>query len=169
MKLELYFSILRPWRIDDANALAKYANNKNISDNLRDEFPYPYTLHDAKSWLKFALSDKNLLLAIEVNSEAVGGIGLIYKSDVYRKTAEIGYWLGEAYWGKGIMSEAITNIVKYTFSSTKIIRIYASIFENNKASANTLIKAGFKLESTHQKAVIKNGVIMDEKIYAILK
>jgi [ribosomal protein S5]-alanine N-acetyltransferase len=160
---------LRPWQIEDALSIAKYANNKKIADHLRDGFPYPYTLHDAKSWLKFALSSKDLLLAIEVDSEAIGSVGIIYKNDIYRKTAEIGYWLGEPHWGKGIMSSVIPGLTKHIFANTEIIRIYAGVFENNKASARTLIKAGFKYEATHKNAVIKNGIVMDENIYALLK
>jgi len=155
--------------MNDAKSLAKYANNKKIADNLRDEFPYPYTLHDARTWLKFALANQNLLFAIEVDSKAVGGIGLIYKTDVYRKSAEIGYWLGESYWYQGIMTESINFLVKHTFDNTEIIRIYAGVFENNIASARVLTKCGFKLESVHQQAVIKNEKIMNELIYAILK
>ncbi len=169
MEFNLGQAKLRPWQINDAESLAKFANNKNISDNLRDSFPYPHTIHDARTWLEFAVNNKDLLLAIEVNSEAVGGIGLIYKTDVYRKTAEIGYWLAEPFWGQGIMTEAIKKIVEYSFNNSKIIRIYARIFENNKTSARVLTKAGFKLEAVHKNSVIKNGLIMNELIYAILK
>ncbi len=169
MEIKLEHAILRPWQFDDAESLAKYANNKNISDNLRNGFPYPYTIHDARTWLEFAVNNKDLLLAIEVNSEAVGGIGLIYKTDIYRKTAEIGYWLAQPYWNQGIMTEAIKKIVEYCFSDSKIIRIYAGIFENNKTSAHILTKAGFKLEAVHENGIIKNGVVMNELIYAILK
>ncbi len=160
---------LRPWHTEDADSLAKYANNKKIADKLRDGFPYPYTLNDAHSWLKFALGSKDLLLAIEINSEAVGSIGIIYKNDIYRKTAEIGYWLGEPFWGQGIIGLAISNLTKHIFTNTDIIRIYAGIFENNKASAKALVKAGFRYEATHKNAVIKNGIIMDETIYVLLK
>lgn len=110
-----------------------------------------------------------MLLAIEVDSEAVGGLGLIYKSDVYRKSAEIGYWLGEPYWFKGIMTESVNMLVKHTFANTEIIRIYAGVFENNIASAKVLTKCGFSLESVHHQAIIKNGKMMNELIYANLK
>ena len=169
MEFHLDKCLLRPWQHDDAHSLAKYANNKKIADNLRDGFPYPYTLHDAQSWLKFALSSKSLLLAIEVDSEAVGSIGIIYKDDIYRKSAEIGYWLAEQYWNQGIMCSAIKNLTKHIFANSDIIRIYAGVFESNQASAKTLVKAGFRYEATHKKAVIKNGIIMDETIYTLLK
>ncbi len=169
MEFHLEKCKLRPWQATDAESLAKHANNKKIATNLRDGFPYPYTITNAHNWLKSALIDKNLLMAIEVDKEAVGGIGIIYKTDVYRLSAEIGYWLSEAHWGKGIMTEAVTNMVKHTFANSNIIRIYAGIFENNSASARVLLKAGFSLEATHYKAVIKGGKIMNEMIYAILK
>lgn len=169
MQFHLNKCILRPWQMSDAKSLAKYANNRKIADNLRDEFPYPYTLHDAQTWLEFALGNQNLLFAIEVDSKAVGGIGLIYKTDVYRKSAEIGYWLGDAYWSKGIMTESINILVKHAFDNTEVIRIYAGVFENNIASARVLTKCGFYLESVHHQAIIKNGIIMNELIYAILK
>ncbi|PKP31414.1 MAG: GNAT family N-acetyltransferase [Bacteroidetes bacterium HGW-Bacteroidetes-17] len=170
MQFQLDKCILRPWQMSDANSLAMYANNRKIADNLRDEFPYPYTLHDARTWLEFALGgNQNLLFAIEVDSKAVGGIGLIHKTDVYRKSAEIGYWLGEPYWYKGIMTESINFLVKHTFAHTEIIRIYAGVFENNIASARVLTKCGFKLESVHHQAIIKNGKIMNELIYSNLK
>ncbi len=169
MEFHLKTCTLRPWQLSDVQSLAKCANNKNIADNLRDGFPYPYTLNDAQNWLKSAINDKNLLMAIELNEQAVGGIGIIYKTDVYRLSAEIGYWLCENLWGKGIMCEAVKNMVQYTFANTRIVRIYAGIFENNIASARVLEKAGFFLEATHKNAVIKNGTIMDEKLYSILK
>jgi len=165
MQFHLAKCILRPWQMGDAKSLAKYANNKKIAGNLRDGFPYPYTLHDARTWLEFALGNQNLLFAIEVDSKAVGGIGLIYKTDVYKKSAEIGYWLGEAYWSKGIMTESINVLVKHTFANTEIIRIYAGVFENNIASARVLTKCGFYLESVHHQAILKNGKIMNELIY----
>lgn len=108
-------------------------------------------------------------MAVEHKTEAVGGIGIIYKTDIYRKSAEIGYWLGEPFWGQGIMTEAIKKIVYYTFNNSKIIRIYAEVFENNPASARVLEKAGFHLEAVHKKAIYKNSIIMSEMVYAILK
>ena len=169
MKFLLKDALLRLWSIQDAHSLAKHANNEKIAANLRDGFPHPYTEVDAKNWLKNAIIDKNLLLAIEVNGEAVGGIGVIYKEDVYRKSAEIGYWLSESYWNKGIISEAIKILTEYTFANSDIVRFYAGIFDNNPASAQVLQKAGFFKEAVHKNAVIKKGVLMDEIIFAKLK
>ncbi len=167
--MEFYLSNckLRPWYQDDAEDLTKHANNKKIANSLRDGFPNPYTINDAKFWLKNNLTNKNLLLAIEVNNEAVGGIGIIYQSDVYRRGAEIGYWLSEEYWGQGIMTEAIIILVQHTFNNSDIVRIHAGTFETNIASARVLEKAGFGLEAIRKKAVFKNGILMNEHMYTI--
>ncbi len=162
-------SILRPWTLQDEQSLVKHANNRNISDYLRDGFPYPYTLRDAKQWLSSTQNSKDLLFAIEVNDEAIGGIGIIYKSDIYRKNAEIGYWLSEKYWNKGIITEAVQALIRHLFSTTKINRVYAGIFENNTASERVLVKCGFRLEGIHKKAIFKHGNFLDEYLYAILK
>ncbi|HBS86317.1 MAG: hypothetical protein A2W91_09575 [Bacteroidetes bacterium GWF2_38_335] len=161
---------VRPWNFDDCQDLAFYGNNKKIYDNLRDAFPYPYTLKNAENWLKLAPYEKNYLLrAIEIDGHAVGGIGAIFKDDVYRKSCEIGYWLAEQYWGRGIMTEIIKKLVKHIFEKHDVVRVYAAIFESNKASARVLEKAGLKLEAVHKKAVFKNGVFMDELMYAVVR
>lgn len=167
MEFHLINCKLRPWHQEDAMDLAKHANNKKIADCLRDGFPHPYTLNDANNWLKNNLTNKNLLLAIDVNNEAVGGIGIVYQSDVYRRGAEIGYWLSDKYWGQGIITEAIKTLVQHTFNNSDIIRIHAGTFETNIASARVLEKAGFELEAIHKKAVYKNGVLMNEHMYVI--
>jgi RimJ/RimL family protein N-acetyltransferase len=169
MEFHLTKSKLRPWEMDDAEHLAKYANNKNIADCLRDGFPHPYTINDARNWLKNNLTNKNLLFAIEIKDEVVGGIGIIYQSDVYRRSVEIGYWLAEEFWNKGIMSEAIKTLVQHTFNNSDVVRIHAGIFESNTASARVLEKAGFKLEAIHKKAVFKKGKLMNELLYVIFK
>jgi len=168
--IELKQCILRPWHPDDATALVKHANNPRIASNLRDGFPYPYTLRDAKLWLDMAGDNKkDVILAIEVEGEASGGIGLHGHKDVYRYNGEIGYWLSERYWGKGIMSEAVAAMVNHAFTKTSWLRLFACIFENNPASMKVLEKNGFKLESIHRKALMKEGKLMDEHLYAILK
>jgi RimJ/RimL family protein N-acetyltransferase len=137
---------------------------------MRDGFPFPYTLDDANEWLGKVMADnKNILLAIEINNEAVGGIGILPFSDVYRKSAEIGYWLSENHWNKGIVTEAITKLVNHVFSYSGLIRISACIFERNKASMRVLEKAGFQLEGIHKKAVFKNDELVDEYVYALVK
>ena len=162
-------AILRPWTLDDADSLCKHANNIKIARFLRNGFPHPYTLKDAISWLKSVNENPNLLLAISIEDEAIGGIGLIFKDDIYHKNAEIGYWLSEDFWNQGITTEAIITLSKYAFSNLEIIRIYAGIFETNKASAKVLLKAGFVHEATLKNALIKNGQILNEHIYSLLK
>lgn len=169
MEFPLKNAKLRPWSLKDASALSLHANNIKIANNLRNEFPHPYTYKDAINWLKFALDNPNLLLAICIDNEAVGGIAVIYKTDVYRRSAEIGYWLSEKHWNKGIMTDAIKTLVQHTFSNTEIIRIYAGTYESNIGSAKVLEKAGFKLEAIHKSAIFKNAKLMNEYLYAILK
>jgi RimJ/RimL family protein N-acetyltransferase len=169
-RINLDKAILRPWREDDAPALVKHANNPRIASNLRDAFPYPYTLSDAGKWLNMVGDNReDVVLAIEVKGEAAGGIGLHGLKDVYRYNGEIGYWLSEHHWGKGIMSDAVEAMVEYAFAQTHWIRLFACIFENNPSSMRVLEKNGFKLEAVHRKAVMKEGVLMDEHVYALLK
>lgn len=169
MEFYLQNAKLRPWSLNDAPSLSLHANNIKIANYLRNEFPYPYTLKDAIIWLQSTQNNPNFLLAICVDDEAVGGIGIMHKTDIYRKSAEIGYWLSEIHWNKGIMTDAIKTLSDYSFSNLGLIRIYAGVSENNKASAQVLLKAGFELEAVHKQAIIKNNVVMDEHIYAKLK
>lgn len=169
-RVNLDKAILRPWHMDDAPALVKHANNPRIAANLRDGFPYPYTLSDAGKWLQMVDDNReDVILAIEVNGEAAGGIGLHGLKDVYRFNGEIGYWLSEHHWGKGIMSDAVEAMVEYAFTQTRWIRLFACIYENNPASMRVLEKCGFHHEAVHKKAVMKEGVLLDEHLYALLK
>lgn len=158
---------LRPWAIDDLHNLVKFANNFHIAKNLMDIFPHPYTEEDGKAFIEFASrnSPPNIL-AIEINEEAAGAIGLHPQQDVYRKNAELGYWLAEPYWGKGIITEAIRQMVDYGFKNWDINRIYARPFGHNAASQRALEKAGFQLEARLEKTIFKNGEYGDELIYA---
>lgn len=158
---------LRPWREEDLDSLVRYADNFNIWINLRDGFPHPYNEEAGRTWLKMAMDQKvNLFLAIDLEGEAVGGIGIIFKDDVYRISAEIGYWLAEPFWGRGLVTEAVTVLINHVFSNyPDIIRVYADIFSHNPASARVLQKCGFQLEAIHKKAVIKYGQVMDEHVY----
>lgn len=161
---------LRPWQWEDASSLVKHANNPRVAQNLRDGFPYPYTLQDAKNWLNIVGENKdNIILALEVEGEAAGGIGLHGLKDVYRFNAELGYWLSESYWGKGIMSDAVSVMVEYAFTQGPWLRLFASIYENNPSSMRVLEKNGFREEAVHKKAVMKEGKLMDEHLYALLK
>ncbi|MFC2101645.1 GNAT family N-acetyltransferase [Bacteroidota bacterium] len=162
---------LRPWKDSDADTLPKHANNKKVADQLRDLFPHPYTRKNAQEWIEMvrSMNDPVKYFAIEVEGEAAGSIAIIPKLDVYRLNAEIGYFLGEQFWGRGIITEALKALVKYGFETFDIIRIYAEPFADNLASRRALEKAGFILEATFHKNVIKNGVIRDSCIYSILK
>ena len=164
MEFPLQNAKLRYWNVNDAPSLCLHANNINIAKCLRNEFPYPYTLKDAVNWLQSTENNPNLLLAICINNEAVGGIGIIHQSDIHSKSAEIGYWLSEMHWNKGIMTDAIKTLTDYSFSNLGFIRIYAGLFETNKASARVLLKAGFELEAVHKQAIIKNKIVMDEHV-----
>lgn len=161
---------LRPLRYKDANRLAQLANNKKISMNLRDGFPHPYTLADAKKFIEICKSHSPAqVFAIEYNGEYTGNIGLHPGEDVYRRSAEIGYFLGESYWGKGIMTKAVKQMVEYGFSNLNIVRIYTGVFEYNKASQRVLEKCGFKKEAVFEKAIFKNNQLWNEVRYVILK
>lgn len=164
--------IIRPWRIGDEAALVKHANDRKIWLNVRNRFPYPYTRKDAEVWVRVAGADRNMInLAIEVAGEAAGGIGVVFKDDVYHRGAEIGYWLGEAYWNRGIATQAVKAMTAHIFKKPQydICRIYAGIFEYNTASARVLEKAGYQLEARLRNNVTKDGKTVDELVYAILK
>jgi RimJ/RimL family protein N-acetyltransferase len=159
---------LRPWLQSDLASLVRHADNFNIWINLRDGFPRPYTESAGLTWLRTAMAeDTHIFLAIEVDGEAVGGIGAQFKDDVFRQNAEIGYWLSEQYWGRGLMSKAVDMLVDHVFLQyPDIHRIYADLFAYNPASARVLQKCGFHLEAIHKNAVIKNGKVVDEHRYA---
>ena len=159
---------LRPWTIDDAESLALYANNYEISKNLTDKFPHPYTLENAKAFIAFANGDlPHFIQAIDINGQASGGIGIHFKTDIEYKNAELGYWLAQPFWGKGIMTKAIGQMVDFGFSHYDINRIYARPFGSNVASQKVLEKAGFTLEARFEKTFFKNGGYQDELVYAI--
>lgn len=165
---ELFY--LRPWQPEDAPALAKHANNYNVAKNLRDGFPFPYTMRDARNWLDKAVENRSdMILAIEIDGEAAGGIGIFGGKDVYRYNGEIGYWLSEAHWGRGIMTDAVAALVDFAFQETKWLRLFATIFQNNYASMRILEKCGFKHEAIHKKTVMKEGKLLDEHLYALRK
>ena len=161
---------LRGFRHGDETSLQENANNTAVSRNLRDSFPSPFTVNDAFNWISLNRSPQAPLnLAITVNDQVVGGVGIVHQTDIYRLNAEIGYWLGEPFWNKGIMSEAVSAMVDYAFSNFQVIRIYAGVFDCNKASMRVLEKAGFHKEAVHRKAIFKNGKIIDEHLFSILK
>jgi RimJ/RimL family protein N-acetyltransferase len=157
---------LRKFRIDDAESLSRYANNFNVSRYLTDAFPYPYTIEDAREFILKLANDPGLtIFAIEVNNEASGAIGVHPQSDIHRKNAELGYWLAEPYWGYGIVTRAVQEIVEIAFEKHNINRIFARPFSNNPASQRVLEKAGFNLEGRFSRTLIKNNEYLDELIY----
>lgn len=167
MEIQLENALLRIWEAGDEQSLVENANNYNVSKNLKDTFPYPYTLDDAHDWINFnILKNPVTNFAIVVEGRAVGGVGLHAKDDIFRKNMEIGYWLGEKYWGKGIVSEAVVAITQFGFESFDIERIYASVFSTNRASMKVLEKAGYSLEAILKKSVFKHGKILDDYVYA---
>ena len=161
---------LRPLESADCIAISSLLNNKKISDNLRDRVPYPYRRSDAENFIEMIRKQEPVsTFAIEYGYELCGVIGLQVQDDVYRKGAEIGYWIGEPYWNKGIMSTAVDLICKYGFEQLDIVRIFTGIFEYNKASMIVLEKNGFEKEGVGRKSVFKNGKLWDEHRYARLK
>lgn len=160
---------LRPFRPSDLHSLIELGNNHHISDNLSDGFPHPYTVDSARKFLNEALEKLPVTrMAITLNEIHVGNIGLDKQSDIYSRTAEIGYFIGESYWGRGIATKAIEKIVKYGFDELDIVRIFADVFDYNKASMRVLEKNGFELEGISRKGAVKNGVILDLHQYAII-
>lgn len=162
---------IRLWKQEDLDNLVRYANNFHIWSNLRNYFPHPYTEENGKEWLAKVVDAPlpALNFAIDVEGEAVGGIGLILNSDVYVKSAEVGYWLGEPWWGKGITTEALRLITEHAFYYFDLVRLYAEVFETNKASMRVLEKNGYYLEGVRRKAVYKNDVLMDDFIWVKLR
>ena len=170
MHLKLKSSVIRSWCPGDAVALQRYANNRNIWINLRDVFPHPYTMQDAAAFLKYvAQENPETTFAIATASEAIGCIGLRLGVDVHCKTAEVGYWLGQPFWGRGIMSEVVAEFTPHAFEAFDLHRIYAEPFESNRASVRVLEKAGFVCEGRMRASIFKNGKIMDSFLYARLR
>jgi ribosomal-protein-alanine N-acetyltransferase len=172
MKLDLGTFTLRTFRDADAPSIARHANNRNVSRNLRDAFPFPYRLEDAHGFIaKFnAPEQRGLVLAIEVEGAAVGAIGVHPLDDVYRRSAELGYWLGEPFWGRGIATLAVRAITEQAFlRQAELVRIHAAVFGWNPASGRVLEKAGFVREGVLRQSVFKDGVLADSFMYARLR
>ncbi len=160
---------LRFLKLSDKSQLAKLANNKRIWNNVRNRFPHPYTEKDAQEFIELQKShDMERVFAIDFDGEFCGVIGLILQNDVYLKSAEIGYWIGEPFWSMGIATKAVELILDHGFNELKLIRIYAGVFEYNVASMKVLEKNGFQKEGIAKKAIVKNGEIYDEHRYSIL-
>lgn len=167
--LALQRSVIRPWRPEDRDSLAENADDLRIWRNLRDHFPHPYTRADAERWIAASAGQEPPSnFAIEVDGRAVGGIGLTVQSDVYRHSAEIGYWLGVSHWGRGIATEAVGAVSEWAFRNLDVVRLYAGVFAWNPASARVLEKAGYQLEARLRQAVTKAGETVDAYLYARL-
>lgn len=163
---------LRNWEPSDARALAASLSNRKIQDNLRDGLPYPYTERDGTEFISAMLSaDKNdtFSFAITADDKVIGSIGIFRQGNIHRLTAELGYYIAEEYWGNGIMTEAVQQICRHVFSNSDIVRIYAEPFAYNSASCRVLEKAGFQCEGTLRKNAVKNGKVVDMKMYSRLK
>ena len=159
---------LRHFRDEDQQRLSELANNEKIGRNLRDGFPFPYTLADAANFISRFKAHPSFF-AIEYNGEYVGNISLVPLDNVYRRTAEIGYFLGEPYWNKGIMTSAVNIITEFGFRELDLIRIHTGIYEYNPASQRVLEKCGFVKEGVFRKNICKNGQMFDEIRFAKIR
>jgi RimJ/RimL family protein N-acetyltransferase len=169
MKINLGEYCIRSYENSDKESIVKYANNFNVSKLLRDQFPFPYTLTDAETWLIHACNQElETNFVIANNKEMIGAIGINLQEDVNRFSAEIGYWIGEPFWGKGIMTRALKTFTEYAFINFNLNRIYAYVFEGNVASERVLLKAGYRKEANLSKAVFKENKFLDQYIYAII-
>ena len=170
MKVKLASCTVRSWEWRDRDAIVRHANNRNVSINLRDRFPHPYTANDARRWLESVVGrDPETNFAIAVADEAVGGIGFTVQDDVAHRSAEIGYWLGEEFWGRGIATDALIAVTDYAFANYDLCRLYAHVFEWNQPSARVLEKAGYVFEGRLRKSVTKEGKTIDQLMYAVIR
>lgn len=161
---------VRDYRESDLDSLVEHANNPNVSRNLEDRFPHPYTTEEAEKWLTHVAEQNPLTnFAIATDTGVIGGIGFHLRQDVYRATAELGYWLGESYWGQGIATRAVRAVTVWAFESFPLERVQARVFESNPASCRVLEKAGFTYEGRLRRSVLKINLVMDLIVYAILR
>jgi RimJ/RimL family protein N-acetyltransferase len=160
---------LRPWRLADAASLVKYANNPNVARQLRDRFPHPYTAADARQFIQaIAQARPTTTFAIVVGGEAVGGTGFSPGADVERYSAEVGYWLGEPFWGRGITVEAVQLLSAYAFDTCSMLRLFALPFADNAQSIRVLEKAGYTREAILRASSVKQGIVHDQAVYALV-
>lgn len=163
---------IRKWELKDAKDLAAAISNEKVQDNLRDGLPYPYTEQDGVEFISAMLSaneEETFAFAITVDDRVVGSIGVFRQGNIHRQTAELGYYIAEAYWGRGIMTDAVRQICAHVFDKSDIIRIYAEPFAYNIASCRVLEKAGFQYEGTLRSNAVKKGRVIDMKMYSLLK
>jgi ribosomal-protein-alanine N-acetyltransferase len=159
--------VVRPWRLADADVIVEHANNANVARQLRDRFPHPYTRRHAIEFIEHAVSGEQVTnFAIEVGGEAAGGVGFVPGSDVERYAAEIGYWLGEGLWGRGITTEAVELVTDHVFGQLNMLRLFALPFADNTASRRVLEKAGYTCEGILRASSVKFGTPRDQAVYA---
>ena len=164
--------IIRKWKLTDAKDIAVALSNKKIQDNLRDGLPYPYSEQDGIDFISSMLSaneDETFAFAITLDDKTIGSIGVFRQQNIHRQTAEMGYYIAEEYWGKGIMTDAVKQICEYVFKNSDILRIYAEPFAYNTGSCRVLEKAGFQYEGTLRNNAVKNGKVIDMKMYSLLR
>jgi RimJ/RimL family protein N-acetyltransferase len=167
MVLEGQRCTLRRWRTADAASLVRHANNLNVAKHLRDRFAHPYTLAHAKAFLKaVAAADVQTNFAVDVGGEAIGGFGYVAGADVERFSAEVGYWIGEACWGRGIATEALQLFTAHAFRNLSMLRLFAVPFADNRPSIRVLEKAGFQFEGILRCSCVKYGHPRDQAMYA---
>jgi ribosomal-protein-alanine N-acetyltransferase len=170
MHLQLGSCTIRSWQVSDAESLQRHADNRNVSKQLRDRFPFPYGIEQARLFIDFiARQATPTVWAIDVDGEAVGGIGIELDTDVERVSAEIGYWLGERFWGRGIATEALKAVTAEAFTRFDITRLYAVPFADHIASVRVLEKAGYVREGHLRRSAIKDGKIRDQLLFAAYK
>jgi RimJ/RimL family protein N-acetyltransferase len=170
MELRTPTCTLRPFRPSDAERVAHHANNRRVWLNLRDAFPHPYTVADAERYIAHAAGQpRPTSFAIEVGGDAVGSISLKPRTDIERLSAEVGYWLGEAHWGRGVMTAAVRAATGYAFDVLGLVRVFAVPFTRNVASARVLERAGYALEGTMRRSAIKDGEVLDQHLYASVR
>ncbi len=170
MELSLATCIVRTLRTNDADDLARCANDRDIWRNLKDRFPHPYALEHATSFISYCQAqERESAFAIDVGGRLAGVIGFEHRDDIWRRSVELGYWLGRAYWGKGIASDAVRGVTEWAFTEWDINRVWAGVFAWNPASARVLEKAGFTREARLVKSATKDGQSVDELIYAFVR
>ena len=169
MHLSLTTCVVRSWQPADAASLVSYANNRKIWLNLRDRFPHPYSKRDALDFLRSVCGRQpETAFAIAVGDEAVGSIEFVLQQDIERVSAEIGYWLGEPFWGRGMATEALSAVTRYAAEHHHLTRIFAVPFAANQASCRVLEKAGYVREATLRRSAMKEGAILDQCQYAFV-
>jgi [ribosomal protein S5]-alanine N-acetyltransferase len=170
MRIQLTQAAVRSWRATDAESLAKHANNRNVWRNLRDAFPHPYRIEDAHGFLERVqkMDPVTFFCIASEEDEAIGGLGYKLGSDVERFSAEIGYWLAEPYWGRGITAEAVRALTEHALRTHGLHRVFALPYAWNAPSARVLEKAGYVLEGTLRKSAFKDGQVVDQFMYAFV-